>query len=253
MRKPIIAGNWKMNTTIGEAKLLASQIKVAADKIKGVEKVLCPPYVSLSPVAEILRDSTIFLGAQNIYWEEKGAFTGEISPLMLAGLCKYVIVGHSERRKNFHEDDMTINKKVRAALKAGVCPVLCVGENLEERNSGVAEEVVVGQLRQDIKGIDRANFVLAYEPVWAIGTGKSATGAQAEEMSSILRNTVSRLMGQEVAENTCILYGGSVTGANISDFINQNDIDGALVGGASLQVHDFTEIIRETQRAKGVR
>lgn len=253
MRKPIIAGNWKMNTTFGEAKELASRIKVAVDKIKGVEKVLCPPFISLSAVAEILKGSTILLGAQNLFYEEKGAYTGEISPTMLVGLCRYVIIGHSERRAYFHEDDTLINKKVKAALKAGLCPILCVGENLEERNSGVAEEVVVGQLRQDIKDVNQDTLVLAYEPVWAIGTGKPTTAAQAEEMSSILRNTLARIMGPETAEKICILYGGSVTSANISDFISHEDIDGALVGGASLKVEELTGIIKETGRIKGVR
>ncbi len=253
MRKPIIAGNWKMNTTLGEAKVLASRIRVAADNIKGVEKVLCPPFISLSAVAEILKGSTIFQGAQNLFYQEKGAYTGEISPGMLSGLCRYVIIGHSERRAYFHEDDLLINKKMKAALNVGLWPILCVGENLEERNSGVAEEVVVGQLRQDIKDVERDTMVLAYEPVWAIGTGKSATAAQAEEMSSILRNTLARIMGSEKAEKICILYGGSVTASNISDFIGQADIDGALVGGASLQDEDFTGIIKETSRIKGVR
>lgn len=253
MRKPIIAGNWKMNTTLGEAKELASRVKVAVDKIKGVDKVICPPFISLSATAEILKGSTILLGAQNLFYEEKGSFTGEISPIMLAGLCKYVIIGHSERRAYFREDDLMINKKVKAALKAGLWPILCVGENLEERNSGVAEEVVVGQLRQDIKDVERDTMVLAYEPVWAIGTGKFATGDQAEEMSAILRNTLSRIMGPETSEKICILYGGSVTRANVSDFISQTDIDGALVGGASLKLEEFEGIIKETNRIKGTR
>lgn len=256
MRKPIIAGNWKMNTTLVEAKELASKIKIGVDKIKGVEKVICPPFISLSAVAEILKGSTISPGAQNLFYEEKGAYTGEISPAMLVGYCKYVIIGHSERRAYFHEDDILINKKVKAALKVGLWPILCVGENLEERNSGVAEEVVVGQLRQDIqdiKDVDRNTLVLAYEPVWAIGTGKSATGAQAEEMSAILRNTIARIMGSEIAENICILYGGSVNSSNISDFISQADIDGALVGGASLKAEEFTGIIKETNHIKGIR
>lgn len=253
MRKPVIAGNWKMNTTLEEAKDLALKIKTGTDKIKGVEKVLCPPFISLASLADLLKGSSVLLGAQNVYYEEKGAFTGEISPLMLAGLCKYVIIGHSERRAYFHEDDLLINKKVKAALKAGVSPILCVGENLEERNSGIAEEVVVGQLRQDIKEIARPDFVLAYEPVWAIGTGKSATAEQAEEMSSILRQTLVRILGPEIAEQICILYGGSVTSANIADFIRQEDIDGALVGGASLKPEEFSGIIKETNRIKGVR
>lgn len=253
MRKPMVAGNWKMNTTLGEAKELASRIKVASDKIKGVERVLCPPFISLSSVGEILKGSTILLGAQNLFYEEKGAYTGEISPNMLVGLCKYVIIGHSERRAHFHEDDVLINRKVKAALNSGLYPILCVGENLEERNSGIAEEVVVGQLRQDIKDVDRDTLVLAYEPVWAIGTGKSATSDQAEEMSSILRNTLARILGSEKAEKICILYGGSVNSSNIADFVSQADIDGALVGGASLKEEEFTGIIKETKRIKGVR
>lgn len=253
MRRPIIAGNWKMNTSVGEAKELASKIKVAVEKIKGVEKVVCPPFISITSVVEILKGSTLLVGAQNIFYEEKGAFTGEVSPSMLAGYCKYVIIGHSERRAYFHEDDVMINKKIKVALKAGLWPILCVGENLEERNSDVAKEVVVGQLRQDIKDIGRETLVLAYEPVWAIGTGKSATGDQAEEMSSILRNTLAHIMGPDRADNICILYGGSVTSANISDFIRHDNIDGALVGGASLKAEEFTGIIKETNRIKGIK
>ncbi|MFO8143135.1 MAG: triose-phosphate isomerase [Dehalococcoidales bacterium] len=247
MRTPMIAGNWKMNTTVDEAVELASRMKEGLDGITGVDKVLCPPFVSLVPVKEVIRGSTVKLGAQNLYFEEKGAYTGEISPLMLAGLCEYVIIGHSERRQYFGESGDIVNRKVKAALKVDLKAILCIGENLEERESGQTEAVLGGQLKSSLQGIeDLHNVILAYEPIWAIGTGKAATAGQANETIGFIRHSLSEMGMEQAAEKTRILYGGSVKADNADEIINQPEIDGALVGGASLKADQFQGIVKQS-------
>ena len=252
MRVPMIAGNWKMNTTINEAIELVKTMQTGLDKIDNVEKVLCPPFISLAAVGELIKGSSIKLGAQNLYFEEKGAYTGEISPLMLVELCEFVIIGHSERRQYFNETDEIINKKVPAALKAGLKPILCIGERLEENEAGLTEEVVTKQLRSALAGIDYlGGMIIAYEPVWAIGTGKTATGEQANQTISLIRHNISELYDEETAQDVRILYGGSVTADNATEFMQQLEIDGALVGGASLKADQFLSIVRQTSKIKG--
>jgi triosephosphate isomerase len=251
MRLPIIAGNWKMNTTVEQAIELVEGMRDGLDKIEGVEKVLCPPFISLTAVNDLISGSSIKLGAQNLYFEEKGAYTGEVSPLMLAGLFEYVILGHSERRQYFGETDEIVNKKVKAALKVGLKPILCVGERLEENEAGKAKEVVTRQVKGALDGVappDR--LVIAYEPIWAIGTGKAATGEQANTTIRLIRHTVSQLYGEQFAQAVRIQYGGSVTKANIAEFISQPEIDGALVGGASLKAAEFLSIVGQAASAK---
>jgi len=252
MRVPMIAGNWKMNTTIDEAIELVNEMRQGLDQIDNVEKVLCPPFISLATINELIKGSSIKLGAQNIYFEEKGAYTGEISPLMLADLCEFVIIGHSERRQYFNETGEMVDKKVKAALKVGLKPILCIGERLRENEAGRTEEVVTEQLWSALTGIDYpGGLVIAYEPVWAIGTGKSATGEQANETTSLIRRNVSQLYDKGAAQDVRILYGGSVTADNIAEFINQPEIDGALVGGASLKASEFLSIVKQTSEIKG--
>jgi len=251
MRVPLIAGNWKMNTTVGEAVALVKEMKAALDKIAGVDKVICPPFVSLAPVREVIKNSSIKLGAQNLYFVEKGAYTGEISPLMLAELCEFVIIGHSERRQYFNETGEMVNKKIVSALKVGLTPILCVGENLEANEAGKTAEIVTGQLRSSLAGINRLNgLIIAYEPVWAIGTGRAATGEQANETISLIRRNISTLYDDKTAQEMRILYGGSVTAGNATEFIQQSDIDGALVGGASLKAAEFLSIVTQTSAIK---
>ena len=251
MRVPMIAGNWKMNTTLSEAKELVNEIRQELDQIAHVDKVICPPFISLATVRELIKGSSIKLGAQNIYFEEKGAYTGEISPLMLADLCEFVIIGHSERRQYFNETGEITNKKVRAALKVKLKPILCVGERLEENEDGRTEEIVTGQLGSSLAGIDYLNgLIIAYEPIWAIGTGKAATGEQANETISLIRHKIAKLYGKRIAQDVRILYGGSVTPANAVEFINQPEIDGALVGGASLKANQFLSIVRQTSEIR---
>ncbi len=252
MRIPLIAGNWKMNTTVAEAQALVGQMTGALSRIEGVEVLLCPPFVSLTAVRDMLQGSAIQLGAQNMYWEDKGAFTGEVSPLMLAPLCQYVILGHSERRHIFQESDEVIACKVCAAIRARLKPILCVGERLEENEAGRAEEVIGSQLRLSLAGCgDIDSLVVAYEPVWAIGTGRAATGEQANQTIGFIRRVLGELFGAERAAATRILYGGSVTSSNIAEFIRQPEIDGALVGGASLKALDFISIADQTASIKG--
>lgn len=252
MRIPLIAGNWKMNTDIKEAAELVKAMLADLDKIQGVEKLLCPPFVSLSTVGELIKDSSIKLGAQNLYYEEKGAYTGEVSPLMLAGLCEYVILGHSERRGYFGETDEIVSKKVMAALKAGIKPILCVGENLEQNEAGKTEQVITGQVKGSLAGITSADgLVIAYEPIWAIGTGKAATAQQANDIIGIIRRSVSQLYGEPFAQAMRIQYGGSVTGANAFEFMSQPEIDGALVGGASLKAGEFLTLTEQSAKATG--
>ena len=247
MRVPMIAGNWKMNTTINEAIELVNEMRRGLDEIDGVDKVICPPFVSLAAVNDLIKGSSVRLGAQNLYSEEKGAYTGEISPLMLAETCEFVITGHSERRQYFNETGGIVNKKIRAALKTGLKPVLCVGERLEENEMGRTKEIVTEQLRSSLAGIDyHRDLVIAYEPVWAIGTGKAATAQQANETMGIIRHNAAQLYGEDTAQKMRILYGGSVTADNIAEFMSQPEIDGSLVGGASLNADQFLSIVRQT-------
>ena len=251
MRTPLIAGNWKMNTTLSEAIELVNKMRPGLDRIKDVEKVICPPFTSLARIKGLIEGSSIKLGAQNMYFEEKGAYTGEISPLMLAELCDFVIIGHSERRHYFNETEEIIDKKVKAALKVGLKPLLCIGETLEENEAGKTEEVLKKQLGSPSARIFYpGGLVLAYEPVWAIGTGRAASGKQANDTIGFIRRHVSGQCGKEIAQGVRILYGGSVTSGNIAEFINQPEIDGALVGGASLKPDEFLDIVRQTSEIK---
>lgn len=252
MRVPLIAGNWKMNTTVSEAVMLVTEMVIELDKVVNVEKAVCPPFISLTSVKEVLAGTSVKLGAQDLYYLEKGAYTGEISPLMLAGICDYVIVGHSERRQYFGETDETVGKKIQAALGAGIKPIMCIGESLEQNEAGKTEEIVTGQLKAALKDIAYpAGFVIAYEPVWAIGTGKAATGEQANGTIALIRSTIEGLYGSKAAGDVRILYGGSVTAANAAEFMSQPEIDGALVGGASLKATEFISIVRQTADIRG--
>ncbi len=245
MPTPIVAGNWKMNTVVPEAIVLAAQMRDALDAVSGVEKVVCPPFVSLMAVQGLLDGTSIKIGAQNMHHAEKGAFTGEVSPTMLAGLCQYVILGHSERRQLFGETDELINMKVKAAIDAGLRPILCVGERLEEREAGRAEDVVTQQLRGGLEGVQSVSTVaVAYEPVWAIGTGVAATPETAEAMMTAIRNALSGLYGEGAASIVPLLYGGSVTPDNVVEFASQPNVNGALVGGASLNAESFVAIAK---------
>jgi len=250
----MIAGNWKMNTTVSEAIELVNEMRQGLDEIDNVDRVICPPFISLAPVKELLRGSSIKLGAQNIYFEEKGAYTGEISPLMLADLCEFVIIGHSERRQHFNETGEIADKKVKAALKVGLKPILCIGERLDENEAGRTEEVLTEQLSSSSARIYYfSGLILAYEPIWAIGTGKAATGKQANETIGFIRQHISKQYGKGIAQDVRILYGGSVTAENIAEFINQPEVDGALVGGASLKAAQFLSIVKQTSEIRQVR
>jgi len=254
MRTPFIAGNWKMHKTTEEAVALAQGLRSALEDITGCDVAVCPPFPALAAVRETLDGSPIGLGAQNMHWEEQGAFTGEVSPLMLAGWCDYVIIGHSERRTLFGETDETVNKKLHAALDHGLKPILCVGENLQQNQAGETEEFVGGQVRAAFAGVSAEQArttTLAYEPIWAIGTGVPATGEGANAIvGGTVRATLGALYGDEVAQAMRIQYGGSVKPANVTEFLAQAEIDGALVGGASLRVADFAEIVRKGLAAK---
>ncbi len=252
MRVPLVAGNWKMNTTVNEAVALVYKMRLGLDEIDKVEKVVCPPFISLAAVKEVIKDSSIRLGAQNMYFESSGAYTGEISPIMLAELCQFVIIGHSERRQYFGETGEIVNRKVRAALKVGLKPILCIGERLDDYEAGRTEEVVTEQLESSLAGIgDISGLVIAYEPVWAIGTGKATTGEQANEIIGLIRRNMAKLYDKEATQSLRILYGGSVTAVNSGEFIKQPEIDGALVGGASLDANQFLSIVRQTAKIKG--
>jgi len=247
----LIAGNWKMNTTVAEAERLVLEMLERLDRIEGVEKVLCPPSVSLVAVSMMVQNSSIKLGAQNMYFEAKGAYTGEISPLMLSELCEFVILGHSERRWYFGETDDIVNKKVRAALTNKLKPILCVGERLEENEAGKTEEVINRQVRAALSGIEPVrDLVIAYEPVWAIGTGRAASSKQAAATIQSIRDIVSRVWSGSTAQDLRILYGGSVTSTNITEFVSHREIDGALVGGASLKADEFVGIVERTATIK---
>jgi triosephosphate isomerase len=252
MRIPFIAGNWKMNTTTTEAEKLVIEMLDKLDRIEGGEKVLCPPFVSLVAINMMLQGSSIKLGAQNMYFETEGAYTGEISPVMLSELCEFVILGHSERRWYFGETDEIVNKKVKAALANKLKPILCVGERLEENEAGKTEKVINRQVTAALNGIEPvSNLVIAYEPVWAIGTGKAASGEQAAATIQFIRDVLAKLWNKDIAQDLRILYGGSVTSANIAEFISLPEIDGALVGGASLKAEEFVSIVEQTAEIKG--
>ena len=252
MRKPLIAANWKMNTTPPEALAIIKQMLPELNSFARVETLICPPFISIVSVSELLRGSKVELGAQNAYFEDKGAFTGEIAPLMLAGYCKYVILGHSERRSLFGETSQIVNKKIKAVIKSGMKPILCVGESLSENESGHTESIVNTQLQQSLDGLSgSAGLVVAYEPVWAIGTGRAATAPQAESTIKMIRGVLSSIFGRDTADAARILYGGSANGSNITEFISQPDIDGALVGGASLKPAEFVSTIKQTAEIKG--
>jgi len=248
MRRPIIAGNWKMNKTIQEAIDVAIGLKRKFYTFSEADIVICPAFTALKSVSDKIVDSSIMLGAQDIYWEEKGAFTGEVSPDMLkdAG-CRYVIVGHSERRHIFAETDEEVNKKLRAVLKHGMIPIMCIGEDVEERDAGMTFEVLEKQLTRDLRDIsneEAMRIIIAYEPIWAIGTGRTATPQQAQEAHRFIRQFVEGLFDKEVSLKTRIQYGGSVKPDNIAQLMVQDDVDGALVGGASLDVNSFAEIVQ---------
>ncbi len=243
-RTPIIAGNWKMNTLRGDALALVRALRHSVDGITGVEKIVCPPFVFLHDVKRALEGSTIALGAQNAYWEEKGAFTGEVSISQVAEVATHVIIGHSERRQHFGETDETVNRRVKAALAHRVIPIMCVGETLEQRQAGETTAVLDRQTRGGLDGVSvDANFIVAYEPVWAIGTGLAADGATAQEAVALIRSTVREVAGA-VADDVRILYGGSVTPENIAEYIGQSDIDGGLIGGASLKAESFAALVQ---------
>ncbi|HSL46650.1 MAG TPA: triose-phosphate isomerase [Anaerolineales bacterium] len=248
MRTPLVAGNWKMNKTVAEARELVSVMSAKLGEIPNVEKVLCPPFLAIPALAGMLEGSGIGLGAQNLHWEEKGAFTGEISSGMIKEFCQYVIIGHSERRSYFGETDESVNRKLHATLKAGLTPIVCVGETLEQYEAGSTSEVVRRQISAGLAGIDSANaarIVVAYEPVWAIGTGKASSGENANFVhQQVIRPALSDLFGAGGTETIRILYGGSVTAANASEFFAYPDIDGALVGGASLKADEFVAITK---------
>ncbi len=254
MRKPMMAGNWKMNKTIDEAAALATSIRAAVAQYNNVDRVICPPALCMPAVAAAVAGSTVQVGAQNMHFADNGAFTGEISPLMLKGVVSHVIIGHSERRQYFAENDETVNKKVVAALKHGLTPILCVGESLEQRQSGVTDAFVGGQVKAALAGIDAAQMpfiVIAYEPIWAIGTGLAATSAQAQETCTSVRNTVADLYSADVADMVRVLYGGSTNEKNIAELMQQPDIDGALIGGAALKVESYGEMVRLTSELYG--
>jgi len=254
MRVPMIIGNWKMNTTVSEATELVNEMRQELDQTGSVDKVICPPFISLTTVRELIKGSSIKLGAQNLYFTEKGAYTGEISPLMLADLCQFVIIGHSERRQYFNETGEVTNKKMRAALKVKLNPILCVGEKLEENEEGRTEEIVTEQLRTSLAGLDYlTGLIIAYEPIWAIGTGKAATAEQADETIGLIRHNIFELYNERAARDVRILYGGSVTAANTTEFMRQPEIDGALVGGASLRASQFLSIVKQTAETRRVR
>lgn len=251
MRIPVIAGNWKMNKTIVESVALVKELKDFVREINGVDIVVCPPFTSLWVVMEIINGTNIHLGAQNIYWETKGAFTGEISPLMLKDVgCEYVILGHSERREHFKETSEEVAKKTKAAFSVNLIPIVCVGENLDERESGKTKSVIEQEIKALFSEIDSTlagRIIIAYEPIWAIGTGKSASSEDANLIIKFIRELFSSEYGSKVAERIRILYGGSVNPKNINEFMNESDIDGALVGGTSLYALSFSQIVRATK------
>ena len=248
MRKPILAGNWKMNKTATEAVEFVNELKEKVGEVKEREVLVCPVFTALKPVSDVIKGTSIKLGAQNMHWEDGGAFTGEISAeMLLTSGCTYVILGHSERRAIFSEDDKLVNSKALKALKAGLIPIVCVGETLAERESGAMKKVIEEQITGSLDSFSKSDMektVIAYEPVWAIGTGKMATPQQAEEVHIYIRSLLADKYGEETAENVTILYGGSVKSSNAEGLFSLDNIDGALIGGASLKAEEFVAIAR---------
>lgn len=248
MRRPLIAGNWKMNKGLKEAVILAEQLKQGINDVDGTDVVVAPVSIAIDRVAEVLADSPVAVAAQNCYPEQSGAFTGELSPSLLKSAgCDYVIVGHSERRELFGESDAFINLKIKALLTEGLTPIFCIGETLTEREEGQMLDVLKRQVKDGLSGLSAeaaADVVIAYEPVWAIGTGKTATSAQANDAHMFVRNLIMDMFGQSVADNVRILYGGSVKPTSIDELMEQEHVDGALVGGASLVADDFIRIVQ---------
>lgn len=255
MRKPIIAGNWKMFKTLSESVEFVQALAPRLVSFTSVERVVCPTYIALAAVADALRNTDVLVGAQSIHWEAQGAFTSQIAPTMLQGLVEYVIIGHSECRAYLNETDETVNKKVKAALAYGLKPIVAVGESLAQNEAGETEQFVGGQVRAALSGVDAANManiVMAYEPIWAIGTGKNASGEIANSIiGGTIRATLAELYGNDIAQTVRIQYGGSVKPDNMVEYMSQPDIDGALVGGASLKVDDFTKLVEAAALAKG--
>lgn len=244
MRRPFIAANWKMNKTIEETKSFLNEFIPLIKDIKDIDIVIAPPFTSLLTAASMLKDTNIKLSSQNVFYEEKGAYTGEISPVMLADIgCRYVIIGHSERRQYFHETDEIVNKKIRAAKKHNLDVIMCIGESLEEREAGKTFDVLKREIEEGLKDILSDGIVIAYEPIWAIGTGKTATTEQAQEAHKYIRERLASLYGDK-ANGIRILYGGSVIPDNIDSLMACNDVDGALVGGASLKADSFAKIVK---------
>jgi triosephosphate isomerase len=255
MRTPFLAGNWKMYKTIAEALAFVDAVKGPLGKIDGVDKAICASFVSLVPLTEALKGSDIQVGAQNMFWEKEGAFTGEVSPLMLKEICNLVIIGHSERRQHFGETDGTVNKKLKAALAYGLDPIVCVGESLEQNQAGETVPFVSGQVRAAFDGITAGQakgIVVAYEPIWAIGTGLAATPEGANRIiGEVVRATLVDIYGNDIAQQMRIQYGGSIKPANVRELMSQPEIDGGLVGGASLDPDSFIELVRVTAEVKG--
>lgn len=247
-RRALIVGNWKMNKTVSEAIRLSSELKLQLRDVTECDVVIAPPFTALYAVYQVIENTPIILGAQDTFWEEEGAYTGEISPRMLREVgCKYVIVGHSERRRYFKEDNLSCNRKIKAAINADLIPIYCVGETIEERESGRTFFVVEEQLVEGLKGVeltDGKEMVIAYEPVWAIGTGKNATPQEAQEVHGFIRKLIGEIFKERIALNMRILYGGSVTPENAGDLMGQKDVDGLLVGGASLKASSFAKIVK---------
>jgi triosephosphate isomerase len=248
MRKPIIAGNWKLNKTPNETIVFLEEIKPLLAGVDDVEILVCPTFTSLNVATYLTKKTNIKIGAQNLYWEKSGAFTGEVSGDMIKELgCEYVIIGHSERRQYFGETDATVNKRIYAAFAAGLIPIVCVGETLAEREAGKIEEVIGRQVREGLKGLTadkHGKIVIAYEPVWAIGTGKNATSQQANEVHVYIRKLLKEIFGASAAETIRIQYGGSVKPENVKELMAQSDIDGALVGGAALKADSFVKLVK---------
>jgi triosephosphate isomerase len=248
-RRPIVAGNWKMNKLVGQSIDLAAEVKRRLSGFDAADIVLCPPFTALKSVGDLIRFSDVKLGAQNLHWEAEGAYTGEVSAAMLQDLaCEYVIIGHSERRAYFGETDEGVNRKARAALDAGLKPIICFGETLEQREAGRTEEVVREQVQHGLDGLAErlSDAVIAYEPVWAIGTGRTATTAQAQEAHAFIRGMIGEMAGPPVAASIRIQYGGSVKPSNAGELFGQPDVDGGLIGGASLQADSFVGIVEAT-------
>lgn len=247
MRKPLVAGNWKMNKTVDKATLLVADMLPGLEAVKTVDRVICPPFTSLMVASGMLAGTEVGLGAQNMHWEESGAFTGDISPQMVKEFCEFVIIGHSERRAYFNETDETVNKKVKAAFEAGLTPIVCVGESLEQYEAGKTEAIVTAQVKADFEGIDKRDaerLIVAYEPIWAIGTGKTATAEQANDIiKNAVRKNLTTQFDEQTAQMIRILYGGSVKAHNAKELFDMSDIDGGLIGGASLKPEDFVKIV----------